>query len=124
MDNEGGEKTLHRFCATFYTPLAHWCICEFVQGCLVCQQNKIEQTDGQSEVANRTIAMYMCYLARDRPHSWLQWLPWAEFCCNSSYQSTLCATVLGGVWTHYLRCSNTKLDHRASGGGRRSTLRS
>jgi len=50
------------------------------------------QTDGQSEVANRTIAMYLRCLAGDRPRSWLRWLPWAEFCFNSSYQTALRAT--------------------------------
>ena len=47
------------------------------------------QTDGQSEVTNRTIAMYLRCLAGDRPRSWLQWLLWAEFCFNTSYQSAL-----------------------------------
>jgi hypothetical protein len=50
------------------------------------------QTDGQSEVTNRTIVMYLRCLAGDRPRSWLQWLPWAKFCYNSSYQTTLQAT--------------------------------
>jgi len=50
------------------------------------------QTDGQSEVTNRTIGMYLRCLAGDRPRSWLQWLPWAEFCFNSSYQTALRAT--------------------------------
>ena len=50
------------------------------------------QTDGQSEVSNRIIVMYLRCLAGDRPRSWLQWLPWAEFCFNTSYQSALWAT--------------------------------
>jgi hypothetical protein len=50
------------------------------------------QTDGQLEVTNRTIVMYLRCLAGDRPRSWLQWLPWAEFCYNSSYQTALQAT--------------------------------
>jgi hypothetical protein len=50
------------------------------------------QTDGQIEVASRTIAMYLRCLATDRPRSWLQWLPWAEFCYNSSFQSPLRTT--------------------------------
>jgi hypothetical protein len=50
------------------------------------------QTDEQSEVANRMIMMYLQCLAGNRPHSWLQWLPWAAFCYNSSYQSALRAT--------------------------------
>jgi len=31
-------------------------------------------------------------LAKDRPKSWLRWLPWAEFCYNTSYHSVLRAT--------------------------------
>jgi hypothetical protein len=50
------------------------------------------QTDGQSEVTNRTIVMYLRCLAGDRPRSWLQWLPWAEYCFNTSYQTSLKAT--------------------------------
>jgi hypothetical protein len=33
--------------------------------------------------------MYLRCLAGDRPKSWLKWLPWAEYCYNSSYQSAL-----------------------------------
>jgi hypothetical protein len=47
------------------------------------------QSDGQSEVVNRVIVMYLRCLAGDRPKSWLKWLPWAEFCYNSSYQTAL-----------------------------------
>ncbi|KAJ4778469.1 polyprotein [Rhynchospora pubera] len=50
------------------------------------------QTDGQTEVVNRTIEMYLRCLACDRPRTWLQWLPWAEFCYNTSYHSALKAT--------------------------------
>jgi hypothetical protein len=56
------------------------------------------QTDGQSEVTNRIIAMYLCCLAGDRPRSWLQWLSWTEFCYNSSYQSTLQTTPFNVVY--------------------------
>ena len=50
------------------------------------------QTDGQSEVTNRIIVMYLRCLAGDRPRSCLKWLPWAEYCFNTSYQSSLKAT--------------------------------
>jgi len=50
------------------------------------------QTDGQSEVANRVLGMYLRCLAGDRPRSWLRWLPWAEYCFNTSYQSALRTT--------------------------------
>jgi transposase InsO family protein len=50
------------------------------------------QTDGQSEVTNKTITIYLRCLAGDRPRSWLRWLPWAEFCYNTSLQSALKTT--------------------------------
>ncbi|KAJ3702949.1 hypothetical protein LUZ61_006654 [Rhynchospora tenuis] len=56
------------------------------------------QTDGQTEVVNRTIEMYLRCLAGDRPRSWLQWLPWAEFCYNTSYHSALKTTLFEMVY--------------------------
>jgi hypothetical protein len=50
------------------------------------------QTDGQSEVTNRVIVMYLCCLADDQSWSWLPWLLWAEYCFNTSYQTALGTT--------------------------------
>jgi hypothetical protein len=47
------------------------------------------QSDGQTEVVNKIITMYLRCLTCDRPWQWLQWLPWAEFCYNLAYQSSL-----------------------------------
>jgi hypothetical protein len=47
------------------------------------------QSDGQSEVVNRIIIMYLRCLAGDHPRTWLQWLPWDEFCYNTSYHTAL-----------------------------------
>jgi hypothetical protein len=47
------------------------------------------QTDGQSEVLNKTIAMYLRCITGDRPREWVQWLPWAEYCYNTAYRSAL-----------------------------------
>lgn len=47
------------------------------------------QTDGQSEAVNKVIAMYLRCITGDRPRSWLDWLPWAEYCYNTSYHSAL-----------------------------------
>jgi hypothetical protein len=33
--------------------------------------------------------MYLHCLAGDRPKTWLQWLPWAEYCYNTSYKMAL-----------------------------------
>jgi hypothetical protein len=50
------------------------------------------QTDGQSEISNKIITVYLRCLAGDRTQSWLHWLPWTEFYFNSSYQTTLRVT--------------------------------
>lgn len=50
------------------------------------------QSDGQTEVVNRVIDMYLCCLSGDRPKEWLHWLPWVEFCYNSSVLTALRAT--------------------------------
>ena len=50
------------------------------------------QMDGQSEVTNRVLGVYLRCLAGDRPWQWLRWLPWAEFCYNTSHQSVLQST--------------------------------
>jgi hypothetical protein len=43
----------------------------------------------QSETTNKIITMYLRCLVRDRPQQWLRWLSWAEFCYNSSFQTSL-----------------------------------
>jgi hypothetical protein len=50
------------------------------------------QTDGQSEVVNKTIAMYLRCLTGDRPRAWVDWLPWAEYCYNAAFHSALRTT--------------------------------
>ena len=47
------------------------------------------QSDGQTEAANRVIAMYLRCFTGDRPRDWLRWLPWAEYTYNTAYQSSL-----------------------------------
>jgi hypothetical protein len=47
------------------------------------------QFDGQTEVANRVITMYLRCFTGDRPRHWLQWLPWAEYTYNTAYHSSL-----------------------------------
>jgi hypothetical protein len=47
------------------------------------------QSDGQSEATDRIITMYLRCLSSDIPRQWLQWLPWVEYCYNTTYQSSL-----------------------------------
>jgi hypothetical protein len=50
------------------------------------------QANGQSEATDKIIAMYLRCLTGDRLRQWLQWLPWAEYCYNSSFQASLHAS--------------------------------
>jgi hypothetical protein len=50
------------------------------------------QTDGQSEAVNKSISMYLRCITRDGPRSWLERLPWVEYCYNTSYHSSLKTT--------------------------------
>jgi hypothetical protein len=46
------------------------------------------------------IMMYLrCFLG-DHPRQWVQWLPWAEFCYNSAYQSSLRTSSFCIVYDH------------------------
>lgn len=43
------------------------------------------QTDGQTEVVNRCLEVYLRCLTGSRPRKWVTCLPWAEFWFNSNY---------------------------------------
>ena len=47
------------------------------------------QSDGQTEVVNRTLEMYLRCVTGDEPRQWLAWLPWIEYCYNTSYHTSL-----------------------------------
>ncbi|XP_019158364.1 PREDICTED: uncharacterized protein LOC109155092 [Ipomoea nil] len=50
------------------------------------------QSDGQMEVVNRTIEMYLRCLVSSYPNRWVDTLPWAEYCYNTSFHSSLKTT--------------------------------
>lgn len=43
-----------------------------------------QETDGQSEVVDKVLAMYLRRATRDRPRVWVDWLSWAEYFYNTS----------------------------------------
>ena len=42
------------------------------------------QSDGQTEVVNRSLEQYLKAFAMDKPRQWVEWLPLAEFWFNTN----------------------------------------
>ncbi|GJX05300.1 ty3-gypsy retrotransposon protein [Tanacetum coccineum] len=47
------------------------------------------QSDGQTEVVNRGLEQYLRAMAMDHPTRWVRFLPWAEYCYNTTYHSSI-----------------------------------
>ena len=45
------------------------------------------QSDGQTEVVNRSLKQYLRAFAGDKPRQWVKWLPLAEFWFNTNYHT-------------------------------------
>lgn len=68
------------------------------------------QTDGQTEVVNRTIEMHLRCLSGAKPKDWIRWIPWAEYCYNTSWHS---ATKMTPFETVYGRSPQNLLSYVA-----------
>lgn len=56
------------------------------------------QSDGQTEVVSRCLEIYLrCYIT-DHPKGWSQWLPWAEYWCNTTFHVTTRTTLFEAVY--------------------------
>ncbi|GJY67298.1 ty3-gypsy retrotransposon protein [Tanacetum coccineum] len=47
------------------------------------------QTDGQTEVVNHGLEQNLWAMVEDRPTHWVCFLPWAEYCYNTTYHSSI-----------------------------------
>ncbi|KAM1172602.1 hypothetical protein ACFX2G_023167 [Malus domestica] len=60
-----------------------------LQGSKLCISSGYHpQSDGQTEVMNRCLETYLRSFVGGQPRRWVQWLPWAEWCFNTSYHSS------------------------------------
>lgn len=50
------------------------------------------QTDGQTEITNKTLETYLRCMTADAPHTWSKWLPLAEWWYNTTFHSAIKST--------------------------------
>ena len=56
------------------------------------------QADGQTEVVNWTLEMYVRCLTGAKPKDWVRWLPWAEYYYNTRWPSAVKTTPFEAVF--------------------------
>jgi hypothetical protein len=56
------------------------------------------QTDGQTEVVNKSLENYLRCFTQDNPKEWNHWLPWAEYWYNTSWHSATKMTPYEAVY--------------------------
>ena len=56
------------------------------------------QTNGQTEVVNRTLEMYLRCLTGAKPKDWVRWVPCVEYCYNTSWHSTTKTTPFEAIY--------------------------
>ena len=70
-----------------------------LQGTKLCMGSSYHpQSDGQTEVVNRTLEQYLRCFAGDQPRKWLEWIPWVEFSYNTSIHSSTKMTPFEAVY--------------------------
>ena len=56
------------------------------------------QIDGQTEVTNWTVEMYLRCFTSSKPKEWVRWISWAEYCDNTSLHSSTGKTPFEAVY--------------------------
>ena len=58
------------------------------------------QTDGQTEVVNRGVEMFLGCFCGEKPKEWVKWILWAEYWYNTTYQRAIGVTLFQAVYGH------------------------
>lgn len=61
-----------------------------LQGTKLCRSTAYHpQSDGQSEVVNKGVEFYLHCFCSEQPKKWSQWISWAEYWYNTTYNSSI-----------------------------------
>ena len=78
---------------------AFWRTLFNLQGTKLCMSSSYHpQSDGQTEVVNRTLEQYLRCFVGDQPRKWFEWTLWAEFSYNTSIHSSTKMTPFEAVY--------------------------
>lgn len=70
-----------------------------LQGTQLCMSSSYHpQSDGQTEVMNRTLEQYLRCFTGDQPRKWVEWLSWAEYSYNTATHSSTKLTPFEAVY--------------------------
>ncbi|KAK9230064.1 hypothetical protein WN944_023031 [Citrus x changshan-huyou] len=70
-----------------------------LQGSSLCRSSAYHpQTDGQTEVVNRSLEGYLRCFAGHQPSTWTNWLPWAEWWYNTTFHSAIQMTPFEAIY--------------------------
>ncbi|KAL5790449.1 hypothetical protein ACOSQ2_005337 [Xanthoceras sorbifolium] len=96
---------LHSFPRSIISDRDKIFICSFWRNLFQLQGTELKmsssyhsQTDGQTEVTNRTLEQYVKCFMGDQPKKWFEWLPWAEYSYNTSVHSSTKTTPFEAVY--------------------------
>jgi hypothetical protein len=56
------------------------------------------QTNGQTKIVNKCVENYLRCFTQDSPKHWTNWLPWAEFCYNTTWHASTKMTPFEAVY--------------------------
>lgn len=70
-----------------------------LQGTKLCRSTTYHpQSDGQSEVVNKSVELYLRCFCCEQPKKWSHWISWAEYWYNTTYNSAIGMNLFQAVY--------------------------
>jgi hypothetical protein len=56
------------------------------------------QSDGQTEIVNKSLENYLRCFVQDQPKNWFSWFPWAEYWYNNTWHAAIQMTPFEAIY--------------------------